>query len=71
MDTHDCDRLMVVLTVQLLRGPRLPLDGTVEATRLFLNRLRAHYTDAGQPYGDDEPGFQRWLLDLWPAPPMA
>jgi hypothetical protein len=66
-----CDRLLVVLTVQLLRGPRMPLDGTVDQIGFFLDRLRAHYIDAGAPYGDDAPGFQRWLLDQWPAPKVA
>jgi len=65
------DELLVVLTVQLLRGPGEPLDGTVEAIRAIINQLRRHYSEDGAPYGDDEMGFQRLLLDLWPAPLMA
>jgi len=30
MHAGECNQLMGVLTVQLLRGPRQPLDGTVE-----------------------------------------
>jgi hypothetical protein len=71
MDTQACDQLLVMLVVQLLRGPRQPLDGTVENLQVFLNALRIHYLDAGAPYGEDERGFQRWLLNCWPAPPMA
>jgi hypothetical protein len=68
---HDCDQLLVMLTVQLLRGPRTPFDGTGEQIASMLHQLRAHYVDAGTPYGDDEQGFQRWLLDWWPAPMAA
>jgi hypothetical protein len=67
----ECNQLLVVLIVQLLCQPRQPLDGTVEEIDVLLNRLRVHYTDTGAPYGDDDRGFRRWLLDLWPAPPMA
>jgi len=65
------DRWLVMLTVQLLRGPRRPLDGTANEISALLQVLRAHYADAGTPYGATDPGFQRWLLDQWPAPPMA
>jgi hypothetical protein len=68
---RDCDQLLVVLTVQLLRGQRKPLDGTVDQIGYYLDRLRVHYESAGAPYGDDDRGFQRWLLDHWPSPPMA
>jgi len=64
MDVGACDELLLVLTVHMLRGSRRPLDGTVETTRLYLRWLRSHYTNAGALYGDDELGFQRWLLDL-------
>jgi hypothetical protein len=67
----DYNRLLEVLVVQLLRGLRQPLDGTVEQIDAVLNRLRTHYVDAATPYGDDEPGFQRWLLDCWPAPKVV
>ena len=47
--------------------PTIPLDGPVEEIRLFVNRLRAHYEAVGFPYGYDEQGFQRWLLDFCPV----
>jgi hypothetical protein len=69
MDEYN--RLLIVLTIHLLRGPRQPLDGTVEQIEAVLHRLRIRYVVADTPYGDDEQGFQRWLLDCWPAPSMA
>jgi len=71
MEVGACNQLLVVLTVQLLRGPRRPLDGTIDQIEWYLSMLRVHYIEAGAPYGDDERGFQRWVFDLWPAPPMA
>jgi hypothetical protein len=65
------NRLLVVLVVHLLRGPRQPLDGTVEQIEWYLNQLRVRYVAAGTPYGDDAQGFQCWLLDWWPAPKVA
>jgi hypothetical protein len=71
MPDGECNRLLVVLTVHLLRGPRRPLDVTVEEIQQFLRLLRVQYVAAGTPYGDDERGFQRWVFAMWPAPPMA
>jgi hypothetical protein len=71
MYVGDYDRLLLVLMVQLLRGPRQPQGGTVEEMGQMLRQLQAHYEAAGTPYGDDVEGFQRWLLDLWPAPKVA
>jgi hypothetical protein len=65
------NRLLVVLTIHLLCRPHQPLDGTVDQIETLLYRLRILYVDAGTPYGDDGPGFQRWLLDCWPAPPIV
>jgi hypothetical protein len=65
------NRLLVMLTVQLLRGERQPLDGTIEQIAVLLHQLRVRYVAANTPYGDDEPGFQRWLLDCWPALKVA
>ena len=68
---RDCDQLLVMVMVQLLREPRRPRDGMVDQIGFFVDRLRDHYARAGAPYGDDTPGFQRWLLDQWPAPNAA
>jgi hypothetical protein len=67
----DYNRLLLMLAVHLLHSSRRPLDGTVEQLEAVLHQLRARYVAAETPYGDDEPGFQRWLLDCWPSPPMA
>jgi hypothetical protein len=69
MDEYN--RLLVMLTVQLLRSEHQPLDGTIEQIAVLLHQLRVRYVAANTPYGDDEPGFQRWLLDCWPAPKVA
>jgi hypothetical protein len=71
MPLSACNRLLVMLTVQVLHQPRQPLDGTADQIGYFLDRLRAPYAAAVAPFGDDARGFQRWLLDQWPAPPMA
>ena len=62
------DQLLLLLTVQLLRGP---LDGTANEIAALLRVLRAHAAGAGTPDGDDAHSLQRWLLDDWPAPPIA
>ena len=61
MHVGECDQLLVMLTVQLLREPRERLDGTVEQIAALLHQLRMHYVDAGAPFGDDDAGLAKWM----------
>ena len=41
MSVGEYNQLLLVLLVQLLRGPRQPFDGTVEEMEQLLHQLRA------------------------------
>jgi hypothetical protein len=71
MNVGECHRLLLMVLVQVMRGQVRPRGSTTAEFEPYVALLRAHYARADTPYGDDERGFQRWLLDLWPAPPTA
>lgn len=60
--TDDLEHLIEAMARHQAHHHRCSLAAATRQIRALVAEAREEYRAAGAPYGDDDPGFCRWLL---------
>jgi hypothetical protein len=67
----DFDQFIADIVLHMAHSRRIPLKLAERVVRRLVGGARAEYRELGMPFGDDDAGFWRWILERPERPLMA